>query len=64
MRVQARTRRRKMKIYELALMTGYINCMMGVILALMGTPVALIPLTFGLSTWTFAVNFGRRYDLE
>lgn len=64
MRVETRTRRRRTKLYESALVFGYINLMVGFILAFMGTPIGAIPMGIGLATWSAAAKYARRYDLE
>lgn len=64
MRVEARIRRRRTKVYEAALMFGYINSMVGIILALMGIPHGLAPLIIGASAWSFAIKYAGRFGLE
>lgn len=64
MRVETRTRRRRTRLYESALVFGYINLMLGVIVALMGVPTGAVPMVIGLTTWSMAAKYARRYGLE
>ncbi len=64
MRVAKRNYLRRVRIYEAALIAGYANLMTGVILAFMGAAIGALPLATGLTLWSFAGRYGRRYRLD